>query len=179
MVIIGAKMSIEVDKAKMLDSKGAPLTQGLFLETAYSNTENVVYTLKPRDHVYKGKKLYSIRRLFLEVADPTEYEFAYKYFLDWEHWQRIKANQTIYKHLKGMEYELEVKLRSEGVKNAIDHARNGTFQAAKWLADRGWEKRGAGRPTKEAVEHEKKVQQKLSSEWAEDVARLDLYRKEA
>lgn len=96
----------------MIDDKGAALTQGLFLETSYGNTDNVMYTLKPRDHMYKGKLLPSIKRLYLEMEDPTEYFFAYEYFLDWQHWQRIKKNKLISAYMEGWQEELEVRSRA-------------------------------------------------------------------
>ena len=160
---------------KMLDSKGAPLTQGLFLETSYDNTENVVYTLKPRDHEYKGRVIPSIKRLFLEFEDPTEYFFAYEYFLDWDHWQRIKANKLIAKHMKGWKEELEVRVAASGVRSILDQGLNDekpNYQAAKYIADRGWEKRGAGRPSKADVERETRIAAKISDEFSEDLKRV-------
>ena len=157
----------------MIDDKGAPLTQGLFLETSYGNTENVIYTLKSRDHVYKGRKLFSIKRLYLEMEDPTEYQFSYEYFLDWDHWNRIKRNKTIASHLEGLEEELEVRLRAKGVSELIKHANSGnSFQAAKWLADRGWDKRAAGRPSKEEMDRESKIQNRIAEEFNGDIVRL-------
>ena len=159
----------------MIDAKGSPLTQGLFLETSYNKTENVIYTLKPRDHKYKGKILPSIKRLFLEFEDPTEYYFAYEYFLDWDHWQRIKANKEIAKHMKGWKDELEVRMAAAGVRSMIDLALDGekpNYQAAKFLAERSWDKRPAGRPTKAEVEREAKIAAKISDEFSADIARM-------
>ena len=155
---------MDINKEAMIDDKGAPLTQGLFLETSYGNTENVQYTLKPRDHVYKGRKLPSIKRLFLEMEDPTEYFFAYEYFLDWDHWQRIKKNKLIASYMKGWGEELEVRARALGVKSMFDLALDGdkpNFQASQFLAKGGWTERSAGRPTKEAVQRETKIQARI------------------
>jgi len=159
-----------MNKSKLKDTKGRPLTQSLFLELGYSDYS--VYTLKDADHEYEGKVYPSLKRLYLECADPTEYQFAVKHLLGWKHWQRISENRVIKKHVEEWREELEVKLRSEGVRNAIQHAQDGTFQAAKWLADRGWDKRAAGRPSKEEMEREKKVQEKISDEFSDDIVRL-------
>lgn len=159
----------------MLDDKGAALTQGLFLETSYGNTENIMYTLKPRDHMYKGKMLPSIKRLYLEMEDPTEYFFAYEYFLDWEHWLRIKKNKLIAAHMKGWEAELEVRARALGVKALFDLALDGekpNYQASQFLAKGGWTERSAGRPTKEAVQRETKIQARIKEEFGSDLTRL-------
>ena len=47
----------------------------------------------------------------------------------------------------------------------IDQASGGSYQAVKWLADRGWDVKKAGRPTKEDVESEKKAMAKIESEY--------------
>lgn len=160
------------DKDKMIDTKGAPITQGLFLETSYGNQDNVLYTLKSRDHKYKGRVLPSIKKLYLEMEDVTEYDFAYEYFLDWDHWKRIRANKLIAKHLEGWQEELEVKMRCNAIKQIQESSIDGSFQASKFLADRGWEKRAPGRPSKEESEREAKIQEKMDDEFAADLARL-------
>ena len=160
-----------VDREKFLDSEGRPLTQSLFLELKYENA--AVYTLKDVDFEYKGKKLLSIKRLYLETADPTEYEFATKYFLGWSHWQRICENKAIMKHIQEWRDELEIKIRSRAVRLNIAHAEGGSYQAAKWLADRGWQTRGAGRPSKDEVERETKIQARIGDEYSADVIRLN------
>lgn len=166
---------MKINKDAMIDDKGAPLTQGLFLETSYGNTDNVIYTLKPRDHMYKGKMLPSIKRLYLEMEDPTEYFFAYEYFLDWDHWQRIKKNKLIAAHMKGWQEELEVRSRALGVKAMFDLALDGekpNYQASQFLAKGGWVDRPAGRPSKEAVQRETRIQAKIMDEFSSDIARM-------
>ena len=48
----------------------------------------------------------------------------------------------------------------------------GSFQAAKYLADKGWEEKKAGRPTKAAVERETKQQAAMKVSVLEDYKRL-------
>lgn len=157
-------------KDKMYDSGGKPLTQSLFLEIGY--TEQAIYTLKDNDHIHNGKHYPSLKRLFLECADPTEYEFATTHLLGWKHWLRLCENKVLRKHIDEWRDELEIKLRSQGVKEVMKSAVAGNYQAAKFLADRGWINRGAGRPTKDEVEHERKVQAALTDEFSADVHRL-------
>lgn len=159
-----------MNKDKLRDTKGRPLTQSLFLELGYS--DYAVFTLKDDDYTYNGKVYPSLKRIYIDCSDPTEYEFSINHLLGWKHWQRIADNKIIKKHVDEWREELEVKLRSEGVRNAIEHAKDGTFQAAKWLADRGWDKRAAGRPSKEEIEKEKKVNERLSDEFSDDIIRL-------
>lgn len=161
-----------MDKSKLKDTRGRGLTQQLFLELGY--TDYAVYTLKDKDHNYKGKVYPSLKRLYLECSDPTEYEFATTHLVGWKHWQQMTNNKIIRKHIDEWREELEVKLRSEGVRNAIQHAQSGTFQAAKWLADRGWDKRAAGRPSKEEIEKENKINEKIEDEFSADIIRLQV-----
>ena len=149
---------------------GRPLTQSLFLELGYS--ENALYTLKDNDFEYEGKKLPSIKHLYLECADPTEYDFAVAYLLGWGHWQRLCENKALRRYIDDWRIELEVKLRSAGVKNALAAAASGNFQASKWVADRGWDTRGAGRPSKADVERETKIQAAMADEYGADILRM-------
>lgn len=157
-------------KEKMIDVGGRPFTQSLFLEVGYS--EFAVYTLKEDDHEYNGKLYPSLKRLYMEIADPTEYEFANLCLLNWKHWQRICENKVLRKYIDEWREELEVKLRSRGVKAAMSEAITGNFQAAKWVADRGWDTRKAGRPTKAEIEREKRIQAGIADEYEADVIRL-------
>ncbi len=159
-----------ITKADFVDSMGKPMTQSLFLEIGYS--DKAVYTLKEDDHDYNGKIYPSLKRLYLECADPTEYSFAKEHLLGWRHWQRICENKALKGHIMEWREELEVMLRCQGIKAAIQNATEGGFQAAKWLADRGWESRGAGRPTKAEVEREKKFLARAEEEFSADIVRL-------
>ncbi len=161
---------MEVDKKAFLDSAGKPLTQSIFLEVGY--TDQAVYTLKEEDYEYKGKLYPSLKRLYIEMADVTEYEFANTYLLGLKHWKRICENKLLRQHIDEWREELELKMRSKGVKEAIKAAEMGGFQAAKWLADRGWGNRGAGRPSKEEIEREKKFQARVDSDYGQDIVRL-------
>lgn len=164
------------DFDSMYDGKDAMRTQSLFLETSYGDQEFVQYTLKPRDHKTKdGRSIPSIKRLYLEAEDPTEYNFAYKYFLDWNHWQKIKGNQLIAKHMEGWKDELDVRMAAIGITSMIDMATDAhkpSFQASKFLAHREWDKNKPGRPSKEAVAREAKIAAKINEEFGGDLARL-------
>ena len=154
----------------MLDSMGKFRTQSLFLELGYGT--DALFTLKDQDHEHEGTVYKSLKRLYLEFEDPTEYEFANTVLLGWRHWQRMCENKVIRKHIDEWREELEVKLRSQAIRDAIQEAKKGHFQAAKWVADRGWSTRGAGRPSKADIEHEKKVQSRIDNEYSGDVVRM-------
>jgi hypothetical protein len=157
-------------REQMLDSMGRPITQSLFLEIGYPDC--AVYTLKDQDHEYNGKAFLSLKRLYLACSDPTEYEFATTYLLGWKHWLRLCENKAVRAHIDEWRVELEVKLRSQGVKAAMAQANSGNYAAAKWMADRGWDTRGKGRPSKDEIEHEKRVQAGMANEYEADIIRL-------
>lgn len=159
-------------RSSMLDSVGRSLTQSMFLEVGYSDA--ALYTLKDVDHEYNGKIYPSLKRLYLLEEDPTEYEFAVKYLLGWKHWQRLCENKLLRKSIDEWRAELEIKLRSRAVKEMIKSSASGKIVASKWLADKGWAQRGAGRPTKAEVEGEKALLATVAEEFNEDVQRLKL-----
>lgn len=166
-----------IEKDKLQDTMGRPLTQSLFLELQYS--DYAVYTLKEDDYEYKGKIYPSLKKLYLKEEDPTEYAFATKYLLGWQHWKRLCENKAIAKHIDEWREELELKLRCQAIRDMqnLCASESGNYSAAKFLADRGWEKRGAGRPSKADKERHLRVEERLDQEFGADVARMEDYRK--
>jgi hypothetical protein len=92
--------------------------------------------------------------------------------LNWKHWQRLCENKLIRRSINEWRDELEIKLRSRAVKEMIKSSANGKIVASKWLADKGWAQRGAGRPTKAEVEGEKAFLANVAEEFSDDVQRL-------
>ena len=160
------------DKRKFVTHTGNFYTQKLFLELGY-DSDIAVYTFKEYDYEYEGKTYLSIKRLYLEMEDVTEYTFANTYFFSWNHWQRIVNNKLIRKHIDEWRNELELKLSAQAIKSIIDMTSDERgFQAAKYVAERGWSKGQVGRPKKDNSERDAKIDQRLNDEFAEDVARL-------
>ena len=167
-------MTTKIDKSKFKDEKGRYIVQGLFLEDSY-NTDLAVFTYDGEDKVYKGKTYISLKKLYLEFEDPKEYRFARKHLFDWKHWQRMCKNSIISKHIEEWRKELELALVSDGVTAIIDLALSEkSYQAAKWLADRGWEKDKVGRPSKEDVEGELKKRADEDAAFNDDFELLKL-----
>lgn len=162
-----------MDKNKLLDSMGRPLTQSLFLELGYS--DYAVYTLKENDYEYKGKVYPSLKALYLKEEDPTEWSFAAKHLLGWQHWKRLCENKAIAKHIEEWREELELKIRSQAVRDMVNMcaSENGNYSAAKFLADRGWDKRAAGRPSKQEKDKHLRMEERLADEFEEDLKRLN------
>lgn len=160
-----------MDKSKLKASNGVPLTQSLFLEIAYS--KDAVYTLKDDDYEYEGKIYPSLKRLYLEMEDPVEYEFAKTHLLGWSHWQRMCANKQIAKHVEEWRHELELHIRSRAVKAVIAKAScEQGINAAKWIAEKGWSKNSVGRPNKQEEAREKRIQSELEVDFASDWQRI-------
>ncbi len=165
-------------KELFFDNGGRALTNALFLESTY-DTKYAQYTLKEYDYEYEGKKYPSLKRLYLECEDPTEYSFVQKHMGSWSQWQRICNNKTLRPYIEDWREELEVRLRSQAIKNMIEMAcsEDGNFSAAKYLAEYGWEKRKAGRPTKDEVKRHLAAEEKIANEFSADIRRMDDYRK--
>lgn len=133
---------------KFKNNQGKFYTNALFKELDTFNSGAAIYTLGGEDLTIEGTTYKSIRNDYLLLEDPTEYQFAIKYFNSWRHWKEVRESPKIKTHIDEWREELEVMLRSKGVKGVYDKALDGDYQASKWLADRGWStkptsKRGA------------------------------------
>ena len=158
------------DKSVFKDKMGRYLTQGLFIDFKYDETF-AVYTLEDQDKEYKGNLYPSLRRLYLEMADPTEYLFANEYLFGWDHWNALKNNKALYAEIEKWQEELEVKIRAQGVHTMLSLNKDKNFNAAKWVADGSWHQK-RGRPSKEEKEKERKLRERAMAEAEEDSARI-------
>lgn len=165
---------MEIDKTRLRDTMGRPLTQGLFIEHGYDTTY-AVYTLKDDDFMYEGNLYPSLKRLYLEMEDPGEWEFANTYLANWSAWERICANKLFHKRIEEWRRELEVKLRSKGIKQLMVKADTSPM-AAKWLADKGWVEKSAGRPKKSDIEAKAAELAQKDDDFTADIKRLGDYK---
>jgi hypothetical protein len=159
-----------IDKSKFKDGQGKYITQGLFIDYNYKD-EFAVYCLSDYDKTLHGVTYPSLRRLYIDMADVTEYEFANTHLYGWAHWQKLLKNAAIRTHIDEWREEVELKLRAKAAKAIIAKAESGDFASAKWLADRGWHGK-RGRPSKQELEREKKIREKASAELDEDAGRI-------
>jgi hypothetical protein len=81
-------------------------------------------------------------------------------------------NKLLTEHVRSWREELELKLRARAVKQMMALADEGSYQASKWLADRGWDTRAAGRPTKIEKEAHRAASARVGGEYEADVVRL-------
>lgn len=158
------------DKSIFKDSKGHYITQGLFIDFRYDETF-AIYTLEDEDKEYKGNLYPSLKRLYLEMGDVTEYNFANEYLYGWEHWQRLAANKQLSAEIEKWREELEIKIRAQGVHALLNMTKGNNFNAAKWVADGSWNQK-RGRPSKEEKERERKLRERALEEAEEESARI-------
>lgn len=155
------------------DAVGRWRTKSLFYEANDYQIENAIFTLGDEDVTIKGKALVSLRKRFVESNDPTGYMISQEFLGGYSHWDAI-CKSSLRTEVEKWQDELEVKLRSIGLLNAINSAISGNFNASKFLAEKGWSKRVAGRPTNEEVERAAKQEAKLTSAFADDMKRLEM-----
>jgi len=156
------------------DSSGRYRTASLFRENYVSKDKYPpIFSLKPYDDVLN---LPSFKDHYLESSDPTGYTTAIELLGSWEHWEKLVALDWFQDHLQKWNLELEVKMKSEAIRGIIQESKEGKskFNASKYVAEHGWDKRKAGRPTKEEIKRETKVQARVSEEISQDLERLGL-----
>lgn len=157
------------------DNRNQWLTRGLFYELSdYTVTDFVQFTTGDKDITKKGKKLLSLKKRFLATEDPTEYEFATKHLGGWSHWKAMLNSPPIAKMVEDWRDELEIKIRSRAIMQMAEHAQTGSYQASKYLADRGWDIRKAGAPSKAEKAGLRKVDKELAKVVSADFERLGL-----
>lgn len=157
------------------NSIGHWITRGLFYEQAPEKTF-VCYTLKEHDH--EGYE--SLRRLYLECDDPTEYTFAVTHLGGWEHWKKLLECDWFQPHIESWREELEIRTRAQALVRLKQAAANkedkSSFQANKYLLDKGWVEKEAknkvGRPTNDKIIKEAQKISDSNVAFLEDYQRL-------
>lgn len=131
--------------------QGVLLYQLLFYEWAFPHKNKVLYTLKDQEH----HGFPSLYRLYLETGDPTEYEFAKKYFDSYEHWKTLAQKDFIKAKVSAWREELDLKIRSEALSRIIRESKSNSknsFVANKFILEKGYVERAKkGRPSKEQI----------------------------
>jgi len=142
------------------DKRGRYLTESLFVEKKRKDSPyDPVFTLRDEDLI-TGE--ISLRRKYLEYADPTEYKFAKAMLGDFKHWQILCEREWFKPYVEAWRIEVQVQIESDAVQVfkevAKDKQHSGRIQAAKALLDRPWEKKLSlrGRPSKKEIEGYKK-----------------------
>lgn len=171
-----AERITEIDKSQYKDKMGRYRTQSLFFETNLTGID-AIFTLKEEDHEYNGKHYISLKRIYLEMEDPGEYEFATTIFGTWTQWERICNNGQLKVHIERWREELAIKIEAKALREVIKTANKGGKdgqQAARWLAS-GQYKNSKGRPSKAEVEGMKKHLAGIDEELSEDAERMGVH----
>lgn len=146
------------EKTKFKNGSGQFLLKALFYEeNEIENKDYILYTLKDDDYEVRGKLLPSLAKLYLEMEDITEYEFAKKYLYSWEHW-KLLSNSTFFKpYIQRWREELKLKLLYRALNKITQIAESDSkesFLALKYLVAESWKDKPRvlpkrGRPEKE------------------------------
>lgn len=157
-------------------------TKALFFETTlpeYRIEMEPEWTLKERDHLVDGKTYRSMKRIYLEMEDVTEYEFAMYTLGSFTHWETLCKSPWFKEHIDQWRKELNLKLKAKAMKSIIQSAttsENLSFQAMKYLADNQYLDKGSkrGRPSKEDIKAELKKEAEASRVFRDDAERIGL-----
>lgn len=123
-------------------------TKQLFYEQADTDRSLVLYTLKNEDHMGYP----SLRRLYLEENDPTEYRVATKYFAGWPHWKKLLDVSWFMDYISEYREELQIRMASEALVKIREKANSGDYRANQYILEEGYAKKeSVGRPTKERI----------------------------
>lgn len=147
--------------------------RSLFLETG--GGENAVYSLKDQDQ----GEYRSLKRLYLETDDPTEYRFYTVYLDGLKHWEALCAAKWFKPYVAQWRKELLVRLQSQALvairQEAANEGKN-SFAANKYLLEKGWEAspNPRGRPTKQEISDAAQTLALDEKRIAEDYERLAL-----
>lgn len=159
-------------------------TKGLFYETTLPDERLIfgtAWTLKEQDHHADGKVYKSMKKLYLEMEDVTEYDFAMTTLGSFRHWERVLESPIIRKHVDQWRKELNLKLKARAMRSIIKAATEDeklSFQAMKYLADNEYlDKKGSGkrgRPSKEEINAELRKEVESSKTFKDDAERIGL-----
>lgn len=144
------------------DDLGRVATRMLFKQYNPNGTEDI--------HVW--------RQVFVETLDPTEYSGAIALVGSWENWEKFKRNWPSFQrtHLDAWLEEIEIKLKSIAIRSLVIEAKSGknSSAASKFLAEGRYKDKKAGRPTKDAVLRQTRIDAQVEREIANDLERLGL-----
>ena len=152
------------------DTRNRFRTESLFRERNHDKKYSSYFTLSDKDiegHI-------SMRRVYLEISDPTEYQTAQALLGDFKHWQALCTRRWFREHLDQWRIELDTKLESEQIvklrETAADPKSSSRVTAAKTLLGKPWRKKDTlrGRPSEEERQGYMKQAAKQTSELEND-----------
>lgn len=155
-------MDYEANRDKFYSVDGKRVTAGLFEETVDRATKHT-----------PPFKLSEWRKVYVSLADPTEYEPAMALVGDWSHWELIRNNVRLKPIMDMWQKEVEIRLRSEALRELMKHSKKeGGTTAAKWLAEGTFTKRDMRK--KVDKQNEEEIRNEVADRVAADAERLGL-----
>lgn len=128
--------------------------------------DKIVGSVEFRTYTREKKDFY--RKKFLDSNDPTGFLFAEQWVEDgYRKWITMQNSFGVKEEFKEWKDTLNIKLQAQGIIDIA--AQRDSFQAAKWLADKGWVEKEDKR-TKEY----KKRNSEMSDHIKADMERLGL-----
>ena len=146
------------DKTKFTNSNGQKYLRKLFVEESYTANDKsmVQYSYRDTDH----PEYPSLYKLYMDFEDPTEYQFAETYLLDYNHWLDLCQCTWFQPIVERWRQNLELKIKEKTLKSIIQIAEDpdskNQFEALKILLNAGWKDKSLkspkrGRPSSEEV----------------------------
>ena len=160
------------------NKQGGLITRGLFHGVpSLHDISQCIYTFRDYDH----DGYLSLRRRYLDLEDLTEYEFANKYFESYEHWQLVADASWAREYIAKWRTELEIRLKAKALRAILDEAELGgknSFQANKYILEKGWVSERIGRPSKQKIKEEALELARSNYQINKDLERLGVNPKE-
>lgn len=169
----------------MLDTLGRFRTASLFVENRrYEDEERdspkypPIFSLKNEDQLVDDKLYPSLKKLYMSYSHVPgfEYEFAMDVLFSWDHWMKLTEDAVIRHKIKEWRSELDIKNKAQAIRSLIEVSKVSDpkgVSAAKYLAEKGYVSR-KGRPSKEDVERERKIEAGVRDNLDQDMARLGI-----
>jgi len=152
-----------------------------FYETTLPDNRNdlTLYSLKKKDHKVSGSIYRSLHKIYIEMEDPTEYEFAMSVFGDFSVWENLCNLSWFKHHHQQMQKELVLKLKARTIRGMINDLGEGkaSYNAQKYLADAGYlddRQKKRGRPSKDELDGALKQAAQAKAATEDDAARIGL-----
>jgi len=158
----------KLEPKDFLDRRGMLRTASLFKETMPDGSKKAGY--KPVMTLREGSVdgLPSLHDMFIDSRDITGYTTCMDTLGVWRYWERLWRCKQLKAFMDVWKSEMEALLKAEGLEKM---RRSDSPAAAKYLIEKGWEKR-AGRPSKASIEKEAKQQAQVDNDLKDDIARL-------
>jgi hypothetical protein len=153
--------------------------KALFYEQV-GHQDSVSYTLKDEDHKVDNDLSYpSLYRLYMELEDVVEWEFAHKYLSGWAHWQELCNSPFFKPYIERWRKELELKLKTRFLKDIEAESKSSSknaYYASKYLVeylDKHYaEKNERGRPSKKEIARKLEEEVRQTTNMKDDWERI-------